>query len=433
MTKVGVKVILFLLIALLCQSCSGQPKLVSPLSSKNITVWSKNIEQFIAFRGSLYKLDRVFNDGMEYIKGEWSKNGTYIKAINFATKQEVWKNQIQADSITNFVFDDKQIFFGTSLGMYYALDKKTGKELWSYKAPLDIYNFNNIHQKSVIFRDTAEKVYCLNTSDGSLKWTFEPSSLIAGDLSLISGPTYSSGIIFYALNQNVLLGIDADTGLEKWRTDYLFEKEDPFYLQNETILTLKNLNSSDVTVQAFLLKTGQQTWSQKIKRIDDHVTPIIPIFTSKLVTINENFTILHPFEAKTGSRIKNIDLTPYHIESDPTKKYWFQEGRFLYFLGRDELNTQVMLYALNLENGRISWKKPMGQTEKVKIKLAGQYFFLTMKDSLLIINKKNGNEVKNIEIPYEYEISEILKDLVIINPLESGLSPDEFALALRWK
>ena len=141
----------------------------------------------------------------------------------------------------------REYFLETSLGMYYALDKKTGIELWSYKAPKEIYDFNNIHEKSVLFRDYDSKVYSLDTETGSLNWTFELSSLFGSDYSIYTGPTYSAGILFFAIDRNKLLGIDAGTGTEKWRINYEFKDGDEFYLQNGLILMMENIKFKKIT------------------------------------------------------------------------------------------------------------------------------------------------------------------------------------------
>jgi outer membrane protein assembly factor BamB len=159
----------------------------------------------------------------------------------------------------------------------------------------------------------------------------------------------------------------------------------------------------------------------------------MPIFSSKMVIINDNFAALHCFNAKTGVVVRRIDLRSMHYVVDPDKNFWTVDKNIFYFLGKDETNTEEMIYALDLSRGRVSWKKALGKQEKVKIRLAGQYFFVTLQNKLLILNKKNGNELKNIEMPYEFEISEILKDIVIVCPIGQTVAPEEYAVALRWK
>ena len=81
-----------------------------------VRVWSKSIEEYLTDKGSLYKLDRKVNDGVDYVNGEWSQAGTYVKALDSITKQELWKFPVQADTLTDRVFDDTRIFFGNILG-----------------------------------------------------------------------------------------------------------------------------------------------------------------------------------------------------------------------------------------------------------------------------------------------------------------------------
>jgi hypothetical protein len=152
-----------------------------------------------------------------------------------------------------------------------------------------------------------------------------------------------------------------------------------------------------------------------------------------MVIINDNYLSLHCFNIQTGAVIRSIDLNPMNYEPDSARNYWSMEGNNLYFIGKEEANNQLVFYSLDLTKGKISWKKPLGNQTKIKIRLGGQYFFITQRDRLLIVNRKNGSEIKNIIIPYEFEISEILQDLVIINPINQTDAPGEYALALRWK
>jgi outer membrane protein assembly factor BamB len=467
------KIVFALLFLLFCQACSSVPRTVKPKELKDLTIWTKNIEEFVAYRGSIYKLERTLNDGIEYLSGEWSSTGTYIKAIDNTTKQEIWKYPIQADSITNLVFDETKIFFGTSVGMYYALDKKTGKEEWSYKSSKEIYDFNNIHKQSVIFRDYDSKLFSLDTQTGTLNWTFDLSSLFGADYSINSGPIYSSGILFFALNQNLLLGIDAETGTEKWRTEYSFKADDEFYLQNGYIVTMENtkfkkidsnapkekvftfeevVNQDNryINMNVFDIQTGSKLWSRKIDEIDEQKSEsqIItkdpplwinymsvvyeqpPIFTKQRVYFNDRYLALHGFDLKTGKNEITIDLLPYHV----IRKFFAPTLTIIdntsYFLGTDATLSNAVLYALDLSKGKILWQKQFVNHMDAEFKNVGPYLFVTLSNNLFVLNKKNGNEIKNISIPFTFSIAEILKDSLIII---TNTNPQKYATALSWK
>lgn len=421
-----------LLISLLFISCSNTPKVVKPIDVNNIVVWKKTIQEFIEYRGSLYKPSKQYSDDVEYIVGEWTENGTYIKAIDYFTKNEIWRESFQVDSITNLVFDQKRVFFGTSLGLYFALDKKTGKTLWSFKAPQAIYDFNNIHKKTVIFRDIDFKLYSLDTEEGNLLWTFDLSSLFSS-IELDSGPTYSSGIIFFSLNQGILLGVDAENGKEKWISEYPYQKGDSFFIHEDLIIALGKGKDDRVTLQTFILKTGKKSWAQKILTNKNDKYLLNLTFIQNHTVLNFKNTILISFKNKSGAQVYRTDLNSFQFGQSMDKKIWLQDKNEVFFLCKGTGSLSYALCAYNLQKNKLIWKKSLELKENIKVRIAGNVVFITKDENLVVLNRRNGSELKNIKINFPFELIDIVKDLAIISGTSNQSSTNEYAIAIRWK
>jgi len=317
--------------------------------------------------------------------------------------------------------------------LYFSLDKKTGEQNWSFKSPEAIYGFNNIHEKSIIFRDINYKLYSLDKDTGNLNWTFELSTLFNNDFDLLSGPTYASGVIFYSLNQGILLGINASTGEEKWRTEFPCHQEDRFLVSQDLIVLLSQMDKQKVLIQTFQLQTGQRSWSQKIELSKDGLADIVPFFMDNMLILNYKNTNLLTFHTKTGAVLKKIDLTPYQFDDNPSRKFWIINKNFVYFLGKEEDGTGSVLYSYNVKHGKISWAKSIGSQKRVSIKLAGKYVFISLKDKFLVLSSNNGNEVKNISFTFDYDLIDIENNLIIISNSSKNVPENEFAIALQWK
>src|SRR5262249_5301343 len=69
----------------------------------------------------------VLDDGVLYIG---SGDGS-LHALSAATGTRIWRFQAKGKIRTDAALDGPRVMFGTFAGMVYALDRQTGKEIWS--------------------------------------------------------------------------------------------------------------------------------------------------------------------------------------------------------------------------------------------------------------------------------------------------------------
>lgn len=482
------------------------PNLITKqMEFNNFVIWTKNRDQWREVNSFLDHKYITLNDGFEYYKDETNTYSEELKmeirtrcyrGLDSKTKLQKWEFITKADSLTDAVFDDSKIFFGTSQGIFYALNKKTGKEIWNYKAPKEIYCFNCIYNGSVIFRDYDSKLYSLDTETGNLKWTFSLDSIFKEDYRFNMGPVYSSGIIFFALNNNFLLGIDASNGKEKWRKTYDFTNQD-LELKNGRIFTLENIKikknkvgsifdkdfnfrpeikpltiemfnfdkivSNDnrfVVLKSFDVTTGNISWSEKIieideKKISDQLVNVdVPnednsfggssrfyevqyelplVFASNLVFFNDRYIKLYGFDQPSGKKVIEIDLLKYKIPRKFYSSSMAIEGNVAYFFGSNQKAGSNIYYALDLNKNKLLWKKVLGDCKDPEHNDTEKRIYFKLNKKLITLDKQNGRVLYSISIPFDFNLNVISNDTLMIVREDSANFPYDYAYGIQLK
>ncbi len=116
-----------------------------------------------------------------------------------------------------------RVYTGTDDGNVYCLDANTGSQIW--KTPtgglvLNVLMPQELQQRSspIIIGDSLYvgamdgKLYCLNPSDGRVKWTYTTGGPIGGS------PVYNTGVIYITSTDTYLYAINAADGTLKWKS-----------------------------------------------------------------------------------------------------------------------------------------------------------------------------------------------------------------------
>ncbi len=82
------------------------------------------------------------------------------------------------------------VYFGSGDSYLYALDKKTGDEIWKYKTGNSIESSPAVDNEIIYFGSDDQRLYALNTTNGTMNWEFQTKNAIK------SSPTISNGYCF---------------------------------------------------------------------------------------------------------------------------------------------------------------------------------------------------------------------------------------------
>ena len=101
--------------------------------------------------------------------------------ISFATPAFAFNGvrwQMDAPVTSNITVHDNLLLFGDSSGYCYAVNKNTGRAVWSYSVGSSIIGTPAVFddkESKVLFVAADGKIACLNLYDGSLIWNYEPN------------------------------------------------------------------------------------------------------------------------------------------------------------------------------------------------------------------------------------------------------------------
>lgn len=112
-------------------------------------------------------------------------------------------------------FDAVRVYMGTDRGVFYALNRDTGRIAWKYAAPTTILSTPAVLPggKQVVFECSDGNIYALNAATGTFVWSFKRND---GSLGY-SSPTVDKQSVFVC-GENTVYKLAADTGKEQWRT-----------------------------------------------------------------------------------------------------------------------------------------------------------------------------------------------------------------------
>jgi outer membrane protein assembly factor BamB len=153
---------------------------------------------------------------------------------------------------SSVVSDGQRLFIASRDKNLYALDPRSGRELWRVTAGDIMTATPALHGDLVIFAAYDGKVSAVSARNGSPRWTYDAKLAVAGDL------TVSGGRLLLGSRSYDLIALDAATGRELWKRYYWFSWiESPPLVRDGVVYT----GSSDATnIYAWNLADGALRW-----------------------------------------------------------------------------------------------------------------------------------------------------------------------------
>jgi outer membrane protein assembly factor BamB len=98
------------------------------------------------------------------------------------------------------------------------VDKRTGNKVWSYKTGGDVETGGAVDDKFVYFGSCDGNFYCLNQTDGQLRWRFKTDPRENGRRSAIySSPVLHQGGVYFGAGEGQAYALNQETGELKWK------------------------------------------------------------------------------------------------------------------------------------------------------------------------------------------------------------------------
>ena len=145
--------------------------------------------------------------------GSWD---TYLYALEGKTGKNMWMFPTGWGIDITPSEKDNRVFFGSLDNNFYAVDSSTGDYIWSYTCQAGIHSSPLIYGDYVFFGSDDGRFYALNQTTGKPAWSFTPGYSLQGDVytylttPLVSHPVVSNRTIFLGV-KGKLYALDAQT------------------------------------------------------------------------------------------------------------------------------------------------------------------------------------------------------------------------------
>jgi eukaryotic-like serine/threonine-protein kinase len=150
------------------------------------------------------------NDGTAYLFNAKTGKLVWQFATGEYSDEELRRGFSEHDIKESFAYDDKRdfIIFGNIGGNIYILDRKTGKEIFTYKADFGFYSTPLIYDNKLYMSSVDKHLYCIDLDKLELKWRWY------GGARIFASPVEIEGSIYIGANTGRLTELDPETGKE---------------------------------------------------------------------------------------------------------------------------------------------------------------------------------------------------------------------------
>lgn len=125
-------------------------------------------------------------------------------------KQNSWMNK-RPFQFASPLADGDRIYIGVHRGIFYAIQNRHGKKLWSFKSYGPIHAAASADSSQVYFADTKGMVYALGKEQGNLIWVTK----VGGEI--LTKPLLFEDRLYVVNSLKELVALDRKTGAQLWR------------------------------------------------------------------------------------------------------------------------------------------------------------------------------------------------------------------------
>ncbi len=214
---------------------------------------------------------------MQYVQGKRTERGpgvNTIYALDRTSGREIWSYHTPGEIMPTPVDADGHLYVGTGDGHVYKLDAKTGKLVWKTDIQSFVSMSSPVAGDGLIFVGGTHPnfFYAIDQSSGNIAWKATIPDLVATGISDCT-PAYSSGIVVQEATiqsgdkekpaANVLLAFDSKSGKILWQ-QRMGDGPSPPAMKTATPMidgeTVYEGSPVDGNYHAFDLKTGRKLW-----------------------------------------------------------------------------------------------------------------------------------------------------------------------------
>jgi outer membrane protein assembly factor BamB len=237
-------------------------------------------------------------------------------------------------------------------GMIVALDAKTGRIRWRFRAgPIESAPLLVGHV--LYFGSWDRKVYALNLRGrrNRMLWSHETDDKVVG------APAYANGTVYVGTNGGRVYALSARTGRQRWRAESFsrFGRREYFYATPSVAYGRVFLGNTDGTVYAYGATTGHLLWARQVGTY----VYTAPAVWRKMVFVGTWDGYFSALDARTGD-FRWRFTAPGGVMGAPTVLdglvYFSTFGTFSQRHLRRVKSGPRATFALNARNGDPVWR-----------------------------------------------------------------------------
>lgn len=174
-------------------------------------------------------------------------------ALDAKTGKQIWKFETAPANFSSPTVIDGVVYFGADSSIY-ALDAKTGAVFWSYVADSEVFKSSPAVAEGKLYEVSGDgKLSALDAGTGVVLWSRQFAGTIAS-------PVVSRGIVYLASLDRNLYAVDAKTGSFVWS----FATKEPIEGTPVVADGILYFLSDESTLYALDASTGAKRWSHTL-------------------------------------------------------------------------------------------------------------------------------------------------------------------------
>lgn len=274
----------------------------------------------------------VFAADWSVFKNDVSHSGYTSDAVNPPLTLK-WSKDLGSETDSSPVIVNDVLFIGSTYGVF-ALDAKTGKEIWRFQTESFVRSVPTVSNGVIYIGDDNKKFYAIDAKDGTLKWKNDTA---------LGGYTASAAVVgnmVYAIPKDgTFYAFDTSNGEVVWST-LVGKIADSSPAIGEGIIAFGTDGGAIVALDAF---TGKEKWSYYAGVSDIKSSPVI---ADGAIFIGSNDGAVYAIT--TGGTLKWKFSTGDNVGSSPSVK-----NGVVYFGSQDS-----NFYAVDEVTGKLKWEFP---------------------------------------------------------------------------
>ncbi|MGE5498674.1 MAG: PQQ-binding-like beta-propeller repeat protein [Syntrophothermus sp.] len=317
----------------------------------------------------------AYSDGVIYIG-----SGSSLLAID-TSGREIFRFKTKGSIKCKAAVDRLSAYFQSGDGWLYSVDKKTGRENWKFQLHADnylqLYDYWDYYHSSPVLSENVLYVgssdaclYAIDCRSGSEIWKFKTMHIIR------SSPVCQDGKIYFGSFDGRFYSLNAETGSELW--NYRIEKPNfsrQGEIQSSALIAKEKVifGSRDGNLHALDVKTGEQLWNYSHEGSWIISTPAL--YDTLVITGSSDEHFVNATGINTGKQVWRYS-TRQNVFSSPCVSsgvVYCGEGNAY------SLSEEASFFALEAATGKELWRiKTGGQVWSSPLVVNGRLYFASM-------------------------------------------------------